>query len=345
MQSNRTHGGVNQFSFEKTMLDFSVNLNSYGPSYQMKQSIANAPFENYPDPNCRILKKKISESYKCSPEEIHLGNGAAEIFWSIASAFGKSSSPRTIIVEPTFSEFHVAATAHQYTIDEIRAEEKTGFQIPLDPLGLLINECHPNLVYLCSPNSPTGVYTPPHQVELLANTFPQCTFILDQAFIKMSPHGEDINWAYPENVIQVFSFTKDHSIPGIRLGFAKSFSKNIKRLEAVTPTWNVSSIAQEAGLAALNEESFVQESFLKIQQDKKYLMDRLLEAGIEFHKGDCPFLLIKGDCGDRIQKDLSSFGIWVRSCSSYGLNRWVRVFARPKADCDLLINALKKVMK
>ena len=89
---------------------------------------------------------------------------------------------------------------------------RDSFKASLDVLSSRITDEQPAIVYICNPNSPTGNYIAPELLNRLISNHRQTTFVLDQAFIHMSPYSKDAWFSYPDNVIQVFSFTKDHSI-------------------------------------------------------------------------------------------------------------------------------------
>ncbi|SMF40249.1 pyridoxal phosphate-dependent aminotransferase [Pseudobacteriovorax antillogorgiicola] len=341
---SRIHGGIAQYQASHHTLDFSVNINPYGPSRRMEQVIRQAKYDEYPDPHCFKLRKAISQWHHCDINQIHIGNGAAEIFWSLAST-RQESGGIALILEPTFSEFSVACRQRGYDLREVRSQSSHGFKHGIPSIEQALTSFKPVFTYICNPNSPTGTYIPGHQIRSLATRFSESIFVLDQAFIHMSPFSQDARQDYPENVVQIFSFTKDHSIPGIRLGYAKGSPSIIRNISHQTPTWNVSSLAQAAGLQACRESNFVSQSYLQVQSNQDYLLRVIEDLGIPWHVGHCPFVLLNVGNADRLQQNLLHHEILVRSCSSYKLPGWIRVFPRPKPDIDQLIHALKKVVE
>ena len=132
---NRQHGGIQQFQGSEELLDFSVNINPYGPSNAMKQVIANCDYSQYPDPNSQKLKQALALRHNSESKHFHVGNGAAEIFWTIASVASRNGPCRAMILEPTFSELTVALTAKQANIKILRSDFQKGFQHDVDDIA------------------------------------------------------------------------------------------------------------------------------------------------------------------------------------------------------------------
>ena len=337
------HGGSAQYQLEGTVIDFSVNINPYGPSVNMKQAIANCSYHEYPDPNYRNLKKIIAEKYACQLAEIHVGNGAAEIFWTIVRMSGKSQA---FMLTPSFSEFPNAVKALNGNVDELPCRPEDQFTVDFHSLGERLRSKHYDLAYFCVPNSPTGMYMDALTLKELALENPKTIFVIDYAFIQFSRHSNDQYYQFPKNVIRVYSLTKEHAIPGIRIGFAISSQDLIQRLNSQVNTWNVNCFAAQAGHTALSDEDFVKESIQQISRDKNYLRRQLDRMGATYFTSDAPYFLIRTVIpADEVVTLLLQKGILVRSCASYGLQDWIRVFPRPLSDSSKLIHFLGTLLE
>ena len=336
---NRMHGGAQQY--QKELLDFSVNINSYGPSENLKSALKETNYWEYPDPQGQRLKSKIANRYNVNNECIHLGNGAAEIFWTLARSFEKERRT-ALIVEPTFSEFSLALKRHGFSIEEVRATAENRFRLPYQELLARLKGKDPfDFVYICTPNSPTGTWTSEEVVVELASLAPSTVFVIDLAFLQFSNHFDSFQRTFPENVILVHSLTKEHAIPGIRIGFARGAPSIIAQMNSYCSTWNINAFALDAAMIALEDEEFIRFSREKIANDKAYLVECLDVMGVETYHLDCPFILFRwGD--PQIQENLIHEGILIRDCSSYQLPGYYRIYPRPKIDVDRLITALKK---
>ncbi len=343
MISERIHGGSCQYNADQIQLDLSVNINPYGPSPEMLTSLKNCRFDQYPDPNGSRLKAILAQHHDCHHSQIHLGNGAAEIFWTIVRSQLHKKLP-VLILEPTFSEFRLALESYEFPIYELRSHHKDDFHHHTPHIQSALCRYKIKMAYICNPNSPTGSYFDPLTIINLAQANPQVTFILDQAFIQLSPHYQDLYHHYPKNIIQVVSLTKEHSIPGVRIAYAVGSVAHISHMNQFINTWNVNSFALQAGMVATSHERFVRKSYESICQDKAYVCQQLDQLGLTYHTKDCPFILIQVGDSTSLFQQMKKRGILVRDCSSYELENWIRIFPRPIHEIDLFFSALKSIL-
>lgn len=351
----RHHGGIEQYLLEQPreseitpasaaqpVIDFSVNINPYGPSSKVRSAIHNSCFQSYPEPQAESLKGRLSEQYHCQKQQgIIVGNGAADLMWTYCHTQIKAGS-RVLILEPTFSEFRFACEQLQARIWEWRARAENSFQWDYQEIESLIQKEKIQHLYVCHPNSPTGSAVDIKWLSKLAEKKPELSIILDLAFINLSPLYEDSHRQLPLNVIKLYSLTKDHSIPGLRLGFAIAAQSLIQKMENQRASWSVNSLAIAAGMAATEEADFIHSCRQRILQDQEYLVKILQQHGLSFHSAHAPMILIDTGNGRQTQKKLWMENILVRDCSSYGLEQWIRIFPRPAADADKFLAALLK---
>ncbi len=348
--AERQHGGLAQFTAPTeslpTALDFSVNINLYGPSPLMRQRLANCSYEHYPDP-----KQRNAKSYLCkhlpvsSPKQILLGNGASELIWLAIQNLSRQSDTIAMI-EPTFSECRDAAQALGRRIHQIWAAAETHFHLNLPEIEEELSVVKPKIVYLCNPNSPTGHYFEGAALSQLMRAFPDCCFLIDEAFLRLHRDFQSTWLRRPleANEIRILSYTKDHAIPGVRLGALLASCEIIEHLEAKLPSWNVNAFANSAAQTVYEaeEQAFLDYSHQRIWENHDLLLDALKQMHLPIHASNCPFLLLNVEDADRMQRKLWRRGILVRSCSSYQLKSWVRIFPRHARDNERLLEALKR---
>ena len=147
--------------FPEEILDFSVNTNPYGPSPLIRQVLAQANIDRYPDRECLELRRTLL-AYECSDAPIALdsilcGNGTAELIWAIARALLQPGS-KAAILGPTFGEYVVASRAAGAQVVEYRTTAETQFHLDLADLIAWLQTEHPTLLWLCNPNNPTGTW-------------------------------------------------------------------------------------------------------------------------------------------------------------------------------------------
>src|SRR6266700_5716843 len=197
------------------VLDFSVNVNPYGPATAMLEAIRSARVDLYPDSTAFEARVALAETCDVVPDRVVLGDGGADLLWTLARVVVHPGQA-VLMVEPTFSEFRAAGEVARARVIEWRASAESGFAIDLEAVAVRARAREAAAIYLCTPNNPTGTAVPASDVAALANALPKVTLIVDQAFLSLSEHHADASIYMPANVIRVRSLTKEHAIPGVR---------------------------------------------------------------------------------------------------------------------------------
>ncbi len=344
----RIHGGpldedLHQLAMDPAkILDFSVNTNPYGPCPAVVDAVRNAPIERYPDPTARAVRQALASQLEVRPDQVVLGNGAADLLWTLARVLVHQGST-AVIVEPTFGEFRAAVEAMGGRAVEWRARAEDQFVIDLRALSKLIRECEPDVVYLCAPNTPTAVSVPAVGVASLAQENAQVAVLVDQSFLSLSESFEDEAARFPDNVVGIRSLTKEHAIPGVRVGYVIAAPDVAARVEECRPAWTTNAAAQAAALAALGQTHFVCESRRKLLADRARLAHQLGRLNLHpFPSTTSFFMLPVQNASELRRRLLSQHGILVRDCASFGLPDFVRLCGRPEPDCERLFSALQE---
>jgi histidinol-phosphate aminotransferase len=328
------------------VIDFSVNVNPYGPSPAVVAAARSARIDRYPDPTATELRRVIARLHNVPPEAVVAGNGAADLLWTLARALLRPRDA-VLVVEPTFAEFRTAALAVGADVRDWRATAATDFALEgaSTDIERLVQRTGARVLYLCSPASPTGAHVPLAEVVALANQLPRVTVLLDQAFLTLSEHHAEAHLPVPPNVVRIRSLTKDHAIPGLRLGYLVAAPAFARRIEAARPPWSTSAIAQAAGLAALNEAAFIDDCRARLLADRQELAGELRRLGLQPVPSCTGFLMVPvpDSDGQQVRARLLRRRILVRNCASFGLPRYIRIAARPASDRDKLHSALRAV--
>jgi histidinol-phosphate/aromatic aminotransferase/cobyric acid decarboxylase-like protein len=315
----RIHGGALANGVDPAkVVDFSVNLNPYGPCEPVLRAARAAELAHYPDMHAREARRAWAEALACDPSELAVGHGAADLLWAIARAF---AGKRVKLFEPTFSEFRIAALA----------------------AGAELCDVEPDCVYLCSPNNPTGEYTTTEQIRALASASPRTAWVIDQSFLGLSPHASDALARLPANVIRVRSLTKEFACPGLRIGWCRAQPAWIERIEAQRPSWATSSPALAALVASAREGDFVRASFERMRLDRDATRTLLQARGYDVMPSETTYQLVEVGDARAFTARLVAHGVLVRDCSSFGLPRHVRVAALPVAQRAVLAAALDAI--
>jgi histidinol-phosphate aminotransferase len=346
--SSRVHGGPQDDELRAlgiaaaSLVDFSVNTNPYGPSRTMVDAIRCAAIDRYPDPTGRAAREAMSVVLGVTLDEIALGNGAAELLWTLARVL---VAPRTkvLIVEPTFCELRAAAAAIGADIREWRATAERNFAIDLDAIVALARTEHAEVLYLCTPNTPTGAGVAAVDIARAAEAIPHCTVVLDQSFLSLSERATDLDVAMPANVVRIRSLTKDHAIPGVRIGYLLASRELVTRVEQQRPAWMTSAMAQVAAVVACREHAFVADSRRKLFADRDELARAVAQLDFPTMPSTAGFFLMRTRRASALREWLlARHRILVRDCASFGLPEYIRLAARPPADRARLVDALAK---
>jgi histidinol-phosphate/aromatic aminotransferase/cobyric acid decarboxylase-like protein len=346
IQDARVHGGMSYELLTRLgvasddLLDLSVNVNPYGPAPAVVAAIRSASFEAYPDPQGAHLKHAIALTSGISPAGIVVGNGAADLLWTLVRTL-LVAGDTAMIAEPTFCEFRAACQASRVRLLEWRARSCDHFRFDMEALSQELASHQPRVLYLCNPNSPTGQYVPLDQVRALAERHEDTAIILDEAFLSLSRHYDDAQKALPSNVIRLRSFTKEHTIAGLRLGYLLTTERLARALESHRPAWMINSVAEAAALAALHQEDFVAVSRDKIFRDLECMQAALQQLGLAPLPTTTLYFLLPLPAAGGWRERLLKHRILVRDCASYGLPGYIRLCSRPQADVQRLISALK----
>lgn len=327
-------------------LDFSSNINPFGMPERVKDAVIDSmsSWEEYPDPECIALRKKLSAFHYVPVENIVCGNGADELIYRIVNAV----RPRvSVVCAPTFTEYKKALEEADSTVREFILEEKNGFAVTDDILRMLDEDT--DMVFLCSPNNPTGRTV---DILLLEKIVRQCQangifLVCDECFLDFVENGS-IRTALGmmnENVIILRSFTKMFAMAGLRLGYAIFGDAAVaEEIQRSGPYWSVSAPAQAAGIAALDETDFVLSTVRKISVERTYLSEEMKKCWIYVYDSEANFILFSGI--PRLDEFMLREGILIRNCSDYsGFDKnYYRIAVRTRQENDEFLEALRRVL-
>ncbi len=324
------------------LLDFSSNVNPYGPPTGVAEALAALDYGAYPDRSCFQLRRAIAEHHGCDPDEILVGNGSNELIHLLARALLQPQNS-ALVVGPTFGEYARASELAGATVLVWRACEEHGFRIEHAPIVDIIRRRRPRLVWLCTPNNPTGVTISVEGVAAIRTACGEaCSYlIVDRAYAAMLRHDVPDAMRAADMlpfVIQLCSLTKLYALAGLRLGYLVAQQDVIARVAAYQPTWSVNSAAQVAGLAALGDREFVPRTLPQLWQSSKQLRTELCALGLVVLPSMLPFMLVHTGNGASTRAALLQHGCVVRDCASFGLPAYVRIAPRRPEENRILVN-------
>lgn len=337
------HGG--SVDKNKIQYDFSVNVNPMGLPESVSQVLQEQihAFTCYPDPHCIALRTAIAEHEHIKASQVVCGNGAAELIYKLLAV---KKPKRVLIPAPAFVEYEKAVLECGGQV--VYYDMPEPFVLTEDIIPVLTQQ-DIDMIILCSPNNPTGQLI---EAGLLQRIKDVCIeydviLLLDACFMGF------VNAQLPQSIIttskQVVilkAFTKLYAMAGLRLGYMLCRDAALlDEVQTYGPCWNVSVPAQLAGLAALKETSYVEETKKLIEEERTYLENTLGALGVRVYPSHANFILFY--CKTPIMAGLRQAGIAIRSCENYrGLGKgYYRIAVRSHAENVFLIEALTRILE
>ena len=326
-----------------SVLDFSVSTNPFGPPPGIREALDSASIERYPDSESTELTQLLAQKLDLPPEQILIGSGSTELIRLVASAYLDTGDP-VLIPQITYAEYEVACSIAGAEIIKQPMPKETGFRLEIVETLALINRYRPRAIFLCNPNNPTGQYLSREEVGDILSLAGDSLIILDEAYIAFT---EDI-WTSSDllsagNVVVLRSMTKDYALAGLRLGYAVSTEPIISVLKRIRPPWNVSAVAQKAGVIALNTDNYLAECQNRTRQAKDFLVRELTGLGLKPLPSRTNFFLVEVGQAAEFRRALLGKGILVRDGTSFGLPDYIRLAPRTLPECRQLIKEIKEI--
>lgn len=329
-------------------LDFSANTNPLGTPPGVLEAVCRAlpQLHRYSDPYCRRLVQAIAAHEQVPASYVLCGNGAADLIYAYCAAL----RPRTAVEPaPTFAEYGLGLAQVGCRVTPYFLHQAENFDVDEGFLPFL-EEKKPEAVFLCTPNNPTGRLLP---LPLLEWILQGCAawgarVFLDECFLDLTEDGvsaKALLAAHPELLI-LKAFTKSYGMAGIRLGYCLcADSALLHSMASASQPWNVSSLAQSAGVAALTEQDFLQRTRSLVHTERRWLTDNLTALGFWVCPSQANYLLFRGPRG--LREGLLRQGIAIRGCETYsGLDDgWYRIAVRPHEENEALITAIRQFCK
>lgn len=342
--TTRCHGSAAAFADGDgiDVLDMSASTNPYGPTPAMLDAIRHAAVGTYPSSDAREVRRAIAVRFDVDPARLVVGNGASELLWTFVRSV-MSSQSRVLIVEPAFCEFRLACAAAGCPIIDWQTSRHASFDVDVVAVTRRCHEANVDAVYLCSPTSPAGRGVDIEAVHELARARPQTHIVLDESFLSLSHRWRDAGTALPPNVVRVRSWTKDHAVPGVRIGYAIGTPGVVAAMESGRPAWTTSSFAQAAAMAALEAEAFVSSSRERLLVATAELTRAIAGLGMSVVPSQTGYFLVAVDDAVRWQRQLfERHRVLVRDCTSFGLPQHIRISTRRPDDNTALLVALRR---
>ena len=329
-------------------LDFSANVSPLGLPAGVAAAITNAlpTADRYPDPLCRELRAALAGAEGVPADWILCGNGAADLIFRLALAVRPR---RALLPAPTFAEYEAALQTVGCAVQRVFLREENEFAVTEEFIDAVTPET--DIVFLCQPNNPTGQVTPPALVERLVRRCAECgaVLVVDECFLDFLPDRDA--WTAKQllrdapQLIILKAFTKLYAMAGVRLGYALcGDAALLEKMRGAGQPWAVSSLAQAAGLAALQETAYAGAVRALIAEQRPRMAAGLRALGLRVMDGQANYHLFRAtpDFGEKLRRR----GAVVRSCANYpGLDAaWYRTAVRTAEENTRLLQIMGEIL-
>lgn len=300
------------------------------------------PFETghnrYPDPLQRALKAKLATVHGVPAERIFVGNGSDEAIDLLMRLVGRPGTDRITQLPPTYGMYAVSAAINDLDVREVRLT--TDFQPDVEAVLAAADPEVDKLLFVCTPNNPTGNDVEPARVRALLDGWPGIV-VVDQAYAQFSRQRPYTDWLeeYPRLVV-LQTLSKAYGLAGARLGVAFAHPRLVGYLNGIKPPYNVSSLAQNAALAALEAQDGVDEQVATLRRERDRLSAALAKIPQveQVYSSDANFVLTRFRDADRHYQALVERGVIVRNQTSKfgGVGHLRFTVGRPEENARLL---------
>lgn len=330
------------------VIKLASNENPLGPS-PLAIEAAMAMLQDvhrYPDDRSGGLLAKLAEKLSLQSEELIVANGADELITLIAKAY-LDPGDRIVTFTPTFSEYEFGARL--MNAETVKVPLRDGFALSAEDLLTAVDP-RTKLVFVCSPNNPSGTYLPRRGlICLLEKLPPDCLLVLDAAyshFADAADYSDGFSLLREGARLVIFqTFSKAYGLAGLRAGFAAGPADVIDSMLRVKEPFNVNLIAQIAAAAALEDERHLAATLATVSTGRTQLSEGLIRLGITCVPSQANFLLADlGDRAARIYEQLLSAGIIVRSGSGWDLPEHLRISVGTEDENAVLLARLAELL-
>ncbi|HZG72194.1 MAG TPA: histidinol-phosphate transaminase [Chondromyces sp.] len=333
-----------QYGLEK-VIKLASNENPFGASPKVTEWLETnrISYAIYPDGYTTVLREALAKFLDIDEKRLLFGNGTDEILQIISRGF-LHPGVNTVMASPTFSQYRHNAIVEGAEIREIPLVDGAH---DLDAM-LQAVDSQTAVVWLCSPNNPSGVYLNENQLHKFLKAVPKDVLVvLDEAYYEYVTaddyyNAREIVDQYP-NVLVTRTFSKIYGLASFRVGYAFGNEEIIRYLDPVRAPFNVNTIAQGVAVAALSDQEFVESCRIENQKGLEQYYQFCKEENLSYYPSQGNFVLIDFQCdGDEVFQYLMSKGYIVRSGKALGFPTSVRVTVGSHEENEGIIALMKR---
>jgi histidinol-phosphate aminotransferase len=323
------------------------NENPLGPSPAALVALRRAAGQVhlYPDGNAFYFKRKLAAKLGVDPAHLILGNGSNDLIEFLGHAL-MGPGVEVVVSQYCFAIYPIVARLLGARTVTVPAKDY-GHDLAAMQRAITVNT---KVIFVANPNNPTGTLASAAAVRrLVGEVPPNVVLAMDQAYVEFLDKPDDllplIRSGKKPNLILLRTFSKIYGLAGLRLGYGIAHPDFVAALEKIRQPFNINSLAQEAGLAALDDAVHVRRTRQNNFRGRTLLQRGCSELGLEFVPSAANFVLVRVGRGQEVFEQLQREGIIVRPMGGYQLPEWIRISVGTPAENRRCLAALKKIMR
>ncbi len=326
---------------EERVVKLDGNENPYGPSPKVAEALSEFDYYHiYPDPAQRRVREAVAEYVSVDPERIVLGSGSDELL-NLAALLFLSPGDTLVNAPPTFGMYDFLGRIYGANVAQVRRNEDFSLDLPALESAL---DSGAKLLYLASPNNPTGNALPREHLERLLDH--DAVIVVDEAYAEFAGESAMDMTAERDNLIVARTFSKWAGLAGLRAGYAVFPKALMETIWKVKVPYNLSVAAERAILASLEDVDELRKNVDLILAERERLVARLAELPwLLPYPSQANFVLceVRGLSAREVRDGLREQGIMIRYYDYVGLRNCVRISVGKPEDTGRLIEALREI--
>ena len=330
---------------DKQYIKLNTNESPYPPSPQVLDAVNKAETELlrlYPDPDGRVLTKKLADYYGVKNENIMLANGSDDILNFAFMAYG-ANGRKSYFADITYGFYSVFANLHGSDYTEIPL--KADFTIDL-PKFCGVDGC----VFIANPNAPTGIALTLQEVERVVASNPDNVVVIDEAYVDFGTESAVKLVKKYDNLLVVQTYSKSRSMAGARLGYAIGSAEiigDLHKLRYSTNPYNINRLTLVAGAATIDSQSYYDNNCKAIIEAREYTMAELKKSGFTFTDSKANFIFAQSDKidGGELYLKLKDRGILVRHFTADRIKNYNRITIGTKEQMEIFVETVKQILE
>lgn len=331
------------------VIKLASNENPLGPSPMAIEEISKSinGINRYPDADATHVKEMISKQLHVQTQQLIVTNGADELITLISEAYLEEGL-EIIVPSPSFSEYDFGAHVMGASVVAVPLGEN--YEYDIEAILSAISE-RTKIVYICSPNNPTGTYLAKAKLQQLLDSVPEQVLVVFDGAYSHYAKAEDytnglefVEQGYP--IIVLHTFSKIYGLAGVRIGYGVASQEIVKDILKVKEPFNVNTIAQVAATAAIADEKHVNDSQAMNENGRNQMYEAFSKLGIHYIESMSNFVLVHiGPNAKHVYEQLMAKGIIVRYGGIWGLTEHLRISVGTTEENEILLETIGSIIK